>query len=137
MNKFKSPKTGIDLPYAKNIIGSFWQPKAVFINVNFVKTLDKKQFMSGIGEVLKYAYIEKNCNLDKELFLFEYLTLCCDKFLQKDIVTLIMNNLNRRELQLIMLLLTFLKKLSLFQMNKDTMVKNGILEKIMPFLIPY
>ncbi|MCQ2821107.1 MAG: hypothetical protein MJ252_27930, partial [archaeon] len=56
------------------------------------------------------------------------------KMVKKDIVLLVMNNLSRRELQLVMLLLTFLKKLSVFQVNKDTMIKNGILEKIMPFL---
>lgn len=56
------------------------------------------------------------------------------KMVKKDIVTVVMSQLNRRELQLILLLLTFLKKLSIFQINKDTMVKNGILEKISPFL---
>ena len=54
-------KTAIDLAEAKNIIGTFYQPKAVFININFLNTLDKRQFMSGLGEVLKYAFIENNC----------------------------------------------------------------------------
>ncbi|MBE7711861.1 MAG: 3-dehydroquinate synthase [Cyanobacteria bacterium SIG31] len=81
-------KTAIDLNGIKNIVGAFYQPKAVFININFLKTLDKKQFMSGIGEVLKYAFIEDNCNYKHSLFFFEYLTLCCEKFLEKDSMTL-------------------------------------------------
>ena len=36
-------KTAIDLAEAKNIIGTFYQPKAVFININFLNTLDKRQ----------------------------------------------------------------------------------------------
>ena len=38
-------KTAIDLAEAKNIIGTFYQPKVVFININFLKTLDKRQFL--------------------------------------------------------------------------------------------
>ena len=82
-------KTAIDLDFSKNIIGTFYQPKKVFININFLKTLDNKQFMSGLGEVLKYAFIEENCGYDSQFFLFEYLTLCCDKLLNKEPLTLI------------------------------------------------
>ena len=81
-------KTAIDLAGVKNVVGTFYQPKAVFININFLKTLDKKQYFSGIGEILKYAFIEDNCNYKHALFLFEYLTLCCDKLLNKDPMTL-------------------------------------------------
>ena len=82
-------KTAIDTVDAKNLIGSFYQPKEVFININFIKTLDDKQFRSGLGEVLKYGFIENNCQCDKKLFLFEYLTLCCEKFLCKDLLVII------------------------------------------------
>lgn len=81
-------KTAIDLAGVKNVVGTFYQPKAVFININFLRTLDKKQYFSGIGEILKYAFIEDNCNYKHALFLFEYLTLCCDKLLNKDSMTL-------------------------------------------------
>ena len=81
-------KTAIDLAGIKNVVGTFYQPKAVFININFLKTLDKKQYFSGIGEILKYAFIEDNCNYKHALFLFEYLTLCCDKLLNKDPMTI-------------------------------------------------
>lgn len=82
-------KTAIDLNNGKNIIGAFHQPKAVFININFLKTLKKRELMSGLGEVLKYAFIEESCGCEKSIFLFEYLTLCCEKFFELDSVTLI------------------------------------------------
>ena len=80
-------KTAIDLNGIKNIVGSFYQPKEVFININFLNTLDKKQFMSGLGEVLKYAFIEDDCGYKHSLFLFEYLTLGCEKLLAKETMT--------------------------------------------------
>ena len=80
-------KTAIDLFGVKNIVGSFYQPKKVFININFLKTLDKKQFMSGLGEVLKYAFIEDSCGFKHSLFLFEYLTLCCEKLFELESMT--------------------------------------------------
>ena len=82
-------KTAIDLPDAKNIVGTFYQPKKVLININFFNTLDEKQFMSGLGEVLKYAYIEESCNYSVPLFLYEFLTLSCEKILQREPLTLI------------------------------------------------
>ena len=82
-------KTAIDLPNGKNIIGAFYQPKAVFININFLKTLKHRELISGLGEVLKYAFIEESCEYSKPLFFFEYLTLCCEKFFELDSVTII------------------------------------------------
>ena len=81
-------KTAVDFAGLKNIVGSFYQPKEVFININFLKTLDKKQYMSGLGEIIKYAFIEDNCGHKHSLFLFEYLTLGCDKLLDRDFMTL-------------------------------------------------
>ena len=82
-------KTAIDMNGIKNIIGTFHQPKRVYININFLNTLSKRQFLSGIGEILKYAFIEENCGYKHSLFFFEYLTLCSEKLLQKDPLTLI------------------------------------------------
>ena len=81
-------KTAIDMYGLKNLVGAFYQPKAVFININFLSTLDKRQYMSGLGEILKYAFIEDNCGYKHSLFLFEYLTLCCEKLLEKEPMTL-------------------------------------------------
>ncbi len=56
-------KTGIDMDHIKNIIGSFTQPKAVFIEPGFLKTLDKRQMLSGFAEIIKHGLI-----YDKDLF---------------------------------------------------------------------
>ena len=82
-------KTAIDFQDSKNIIGTFYQPKKVFININFLKTLDDKQYMSGMGEIIKYAFIEESCKYNTPLFLFEFLTLSCEKILQREPLTLI------------------------------------------------
>jgi 3-dehydroquinate synthase len=50
-------KTGIDIPEAKNIIGSFKQPQAVFIDTEFLMTLPKRQVANGLAEVIKYGVI--------------------------------------------------------------------------------
>lgn len=56
-------KTGIDLGSLKNIIGTFTQPKAVFMSTEFLKTLDARQMRSGFAEVIKHGLIQ-----DKLLF---------------------------------------------------------------------
>lgn len=50
-------KTGIDHNNLKNEIGVFNFPKAVFINSDFLQTLDKRQFLSGFAEIIKHALI--------------------------------------------------------------------------------
>ncbi len=50
-------KTGIDMDLVKNCIGTFSQPKAVFIEPAFLKTLDKRQLTSGFAEILKHGLI--------------------------------------------------------------------------------
>lgn len=82
-------KTAIDIPGGKNIVGAFHQPKTVFININFLKTLKKRELISGLGEIIKYAFIEESCGYEKYLFLYEYLSLCSEKFFELDSVTLI------------------------------------------------
>lgn len=46
-------KTGINTAYGKNLIGAFWQPKAVVADVNCLNTLPKKQIINGLIEALK------------------------------------------------------------------------------------
>ena len=58
-------KTAIDLSQAKNILGSFYQPKAVFIDPVFLRTLTKKELKEGLAEAVKYGIIK-----DKSLFYF-------------------------------------------------------------------
>lgn len=50
-------KVAINTDYGKNLVGAFYQPKAVFCNLNFLKTLDERQFKTGLAEVVKYAFI--------------------------------------------------------------------------------
>lgn len=81
-------KTAINTSYGKNLIGSFYQPNSVFINVNFLKTLDERQFKSGLGEVIKYGFIEKSCLCDEELNLMNFLNQNVQNILNRDILTL-------------------------------------------------
>lgn len=50
-------KTGIDLDSVKNIIGTFTQPQAVYIHTEFLKTLDRRQLISGFAEMIKHGFI--------------------------------------------------------------------------------
>lgn len=51
-------KVGIDFGKYKNMIGSFYFPIKTFIDINFLKTLDRREMTSGLGEVLKYGIIK-------------------------------------------------------------------------------
>ena len=50
-------KTAIDLPSGKNLVGTFYQPDGVYINVDFLKTLPKEEVANGLGELVKYAFL--------------------------------------------------------------------------------
>lgn len=50
-------KTGIDMDNVKNIIGTFTQPKAVFIATKFLETLANRQLVSGFAELIKHGLI--------------------------------------------------------------------------------
>ena len=56
-------KTGVDLSYGKNLVGAFHQPRAVISDPDVLRTLPRKYFIDGMGEVVKYG-----CIWDKELF---------------------------------------------------------------------
>ena len=58
-------KTGVDLPEGKNLIGTIVQPKLIIIDVEFLKTLPKKQIRNGLAEIIKCAVIA-----DEKLFKF-------------------------------------------------------------------
>lgn len=58
-------KTAIDFKEAKNILGTIYQPKAVFIDPVFLKTLSRKEIKEGIAEAIKYGVIK-----DKKFFYF-------------------------------------------------------------------
>lgn len=50
-------KTGVDLPEGKNLLGTFYQPRAVYIELSFLKTLSDKDFATGLAEIIKYGII--------------------------------------------------------------------------------
>ena len=58
-------KTGINSRYGKNLIGSFYQPSLVISDINFLKSLPKREIICGYGEILKHALIA-----DKKFFNF-------------------------------------------------------------------
>ena len=81
-------KTAIDTIFGKNLVGAFYQPKAVFINLNFLKTLDERQFKTGLGEVVKYIFIEKSCFCKEELNFSNYISENTEKILSRNLNTL-------------------------------------------------
>jgi 3-dehydroquinate synthase len=48
-------KTAVNHPLGKNMIGAFYQPKAVFIDTNSLSTLPEREFSAGMAEVIKYG----------------------------------------------------------------------------------
>lgn len=50
-------KTAINHPQGKNMIGAFYQPKAVVIDTLTLKSLPEREYLSGIGEIIKYALL--------------------------------------------------------------------------------
>ena len=58
-------KTGINTFFGKNLIGTFYQPKLVISDSTFLKTLPKREIISGYGEILKHSLIA-----NKKFFLF-------------------------------------------------------------------
>jgi len=50
-------KTSINHLLGKNMIGAFYQPQAVVIDLNVLKTLDNRQISAGLAEVIKYGLI--------------------------------------------------------------------------------
>jgi 3-dehydroquinate synthase len=58
-------KTGINLATAKNMVGAFWQPMSVLIELETLGTLPQREYVSGLAEVVKYGVI-----MDAEFFSF-------------------------------------------------------------------
>ena len=51
-------KVGVDLPEGKNLLGAFYQPKLVFVDVKTLDTLPEREWQNGLGEGLKYALLD-------------------------------------------------------------------------------
>lgn len=51
-------KTGVDFMQYKNMVGAFYMPRLVYMNLSVLKTLPKEQLISGFGEILKHGLIK-------------------------------------------------------------------------------
>ncbi len=82
-------KTGVNHADGKNLIGAFYQPKLVLIDVTLLNTLPRREMVAGLAEVIKYgviedpslftlleARIEKLIQFDSEL-LIQTISTCC------------------------------------------------------------
>jgi len=58
-------KTGINFYGLKNEVGTFREPDAVIINVDFLKTIDHDNFISGYAEMIKHGLIHSPAHLDE------------------------------------------------------------------------
>ncbi|MES2274135.1 MAG: 3-dehydroquinate synthase [Chlamydiota bacterium] len=58
-------KTGVNTPFGKNSIGAFYPPKAIFIDLHFLKTLPQKEWMNGLAEMAKYGLIANEAHFEK------------------------------------------------------------------------
>ena len=70
-------KTGVNHADGKNLIGAFYQPKLVLIDVALLNTLPRREMVSGLAEVIKYGVIEDPA-------LFALLEARIDKLIQLD-----------------------------------------------------
>jgi 3-dehydroquinate synthase len=70
-------KTGVNLPEGKNLVGAFYQPRLVVVDPQVLSTLPKREYRSGIYEIIKYGVIG-----DAELFA--YLERCLDRLVKQD-----------------------------------------------------
>lgn len=58
-------KTAVNHPLGKNMIGAFYQPASVVVNLDCLQTLPAREFASGLAEVIKYGII-----LDRDFFVW-------------------------------------------------------------------
>ena len=74
-------KTGVNLQAGKNLIGAFYQPRLVLCDLDALKILPKREYISGLAEIIKYGVIY-------DAILFAQLERNLPKLLQRDEATL-------------------------------------------------
>jgi len=74
-------KTGVNLKSGKNLVGAFYQPRLVLCDLNTLATLPRREFVSGLAEVIKYGIIY-------DAVLFAQLEQNLSALLRRDHVTL-------------------------------------------------
>lgn len=75
-------KTGVNHALGKNMIGAFYQPQCVLIDVDTLNTLPDREFSAGLAEIIKYGLIQ-------DANFFEYLELNIEKLIARDSETII------------------------------------------------
>ena len=80
-------KTGVDIPEGKNLVGAFYQPRVVYIDIALLKTLPHEELLGGLAEVIKYGVIR-----DANFFQFLYdnrqkILLLDQKLIAKTVLT--------------------------------------------------
>ncbi|MCR4716233.1 MAG: 3-dehydroquinate synthase [Lachnospiraceae bacterium] len=73
-------KTGVDFDSYKNMVGAFHMPKLVYINISTLKSLKKREYLSGMGEIVKYGII-------RDSVFFDWVVEHADKIKSLDIDT--------------------------------------------------
>ncbi|SFE59588.1 3-dehydroquinate synthase [Peptostreptococcus sp. D1] len=86
-------KTGVNLELGKNLVGTFYQPKLVVIDPDFLKSLNDRVFRDGMAEVIKYALIKNrtlfeilaNNDIDSiRNYIETVIAMCCN--IKKNII---------------------------------------------------
>lgn len=69
-------KTGVDFDGYKNMVGAFWMPKLVYMNLAALRTLEDRQFYSGFAEVMKHGLIRDGAFYE---WLIEHMYEICER----------------------------------------------------------
>lgn len=70
-------KTGVNSRYGKNLVGAFWQPRRVLIDVDALESLPRRELLAGYAELVKHAFI-------RDRALFEWLDRVVEPLLAGD-----------------------------------------------------
>ena len=57
-------KTGVDCMQYKNMVGAFYMPRLVYMNLDTLKTLPEREFHSGMAEIIKHGFIKDSSYLE-------------------------------------------------------------------------
>lgn len=70
-------KTAVDLSFGKNLVGAFYSPSLVYANVSCLDFLPAREVESGMGEAVKYAFIDKRVSAEDIAGDMENLVMKC------------------------------------------------------------
>ncbi len=81
-------KTAVDLQSGKNLVGAFFQPELVLCDIDSLKTLPKNVFIDGMGEVAKYAILDKKVYqlIKKDEYNMQDLIYLCVNYKRKVVI---------------------------------------------------